>query len=195
MCKRRLACCAGCGSMLSFSLCIAANGPTLSGQPGQPAPRAPNQGQDDAASGMSRGNSDASSHTANGVSRGGANMKAPYEPAVLYATAPAMSPQQPTAAQAYTPLPEKVTRCPRLAVKGSTHDPDTSIGAQQHCGGQQRQAAQRIASVQLATALTQGSPSCCSPLCCGCSACRAQRACSCAEAEPERSNTRVPRTG
>ena len=129
--------------MLSFSLCIAANGPTLSGQPGQPAPRAPHQGQDDAASGMSRGNSDASSHTANGVSRGGGNMKAPYEPAVLYATAPAMSPQQPTAAQAYTPLPEKVTRCPRLAVKGSTHDPDTSIGTQQHCGGQQRQAAQK----------------------------------------------------
>ena len=69
---------------------------------------------------MSRGNSDASSHTANGVSRGGGNMKAPYEPAVLYATAPAMhglSPQQPSGAQAYTPLPEKVTCCPKLAVK------------------------------------------------------------------------------
>ena len=106
--------------MLSSSPCIAANGPTPAGQPGLPAQHAPNQGQDDTASGMSRGNSDASSHTANGVSRAGGSMKAPYEPAVLYATAPAMhglSPKQPAVAQAYTPLPEKVPRCPKLAVK------------------------------------------------------------------------------
>ena len=69
---------------------------------------------------MSRGNSDASSHTANGVPRAGGNMKAPYEPAVLYATAPAMhglSPQQPSGAQAYTPITEKVTYCLKLGVK------------------------------------------------------------------------------
>ena len=66
---------------------------------------------------MSRGNSDASSHTANGVSRAGSNMKAPYDSAALYATAPAMqglSSQQPTVAQAYTPLPEKVSLLSRL---------------------------------------------------------------------------------
>ena len=101
---------------------------------------------------MSRGNSDASSHTANGASRAGGNLKAPYEPAALYATAPAMqrlSPQQAAVAQAYTPLPEKVTRCPRLAVKAflsatSTEMPDI----QQHCGRNQRQAAWRLAIVQ-----------------------------------------------
>ena len=179
--------------MLSFSLCIAANGPTLSGQPGQPAPRAPNQGQDDAASGMSRGNSDASSHTANGVSRGGGDMKAPYEPAVLYATAPAMSPQQPTVAQAYTPLPEKVTRC--LLSRAPHMIPIRALELSSIVEGSSARLPRRIAIVQLATALIQGRPLYCSPLCCGCSLCRAQRACSCAEAEPERSNTRVPRTG
>ena len=95
-----------------------------------------NQGQEDTASGMSRGNSDASSHTANGVLRAGGNMKASYEPAALYATAPAMqrlSPQQPIVAQAYTPIPEKVTRCPKLAVK-ALHMTSAGAVTQQHCG-------------------------------------------------------------
>lgn len=117
-----------------------------------PARHAPSQGQEDNATGISRGNSDASSHTANGVSRAGGNMKAPYEPAALYATAPAMqrlSPQQPMVAQAYTPLPEKVTRWPKLAVKASLST--TPTGALTHSGivaGAQRQAALRLAIVQ-----------------------------------------------
>ena len=86
----------------------AANGAISTGAMSQPPPpphHAPKQDQEDNASGLSRGNSSASSHAPNGVGLPAESTNG-YMP-MLYSAGPGAQ-QQPNLTSSYTPLPDKV---------------------------------------------------------------------------------------
>ena len=95
----------------------AGNGPVSAGSMPQPPAQlhqAPKQGQDESsnASGLSRGNSNASSHATNGAALPAESTNGYLGP-VMYPAASGMQAgaQQPQPASSYTPLPDKVSSC------------------------------------------------------------------------------------